>query len=305
MDLPLRELDSNSVGLRHFVDKVLHIDPAQVEWDQIKAIVRDHAWHELPEVMQFKVRPVFDSIVQYFLLPQSDGQVCLLKHVHISSDKIKAKGSYLKTLLQGQGYELQWGGANKKLARKGFQWLLEQLGGCQIRRYSLGPEVKAVKSKAPEPDEAAWNFLMEHGEMEKGGLKQLRWIHTQINDPQSPIHNWSEKLVQRALDALANDGCVAKLSTRYDLTMHDVEPDVRDIMEIIVPVLRTHSLWLLGEPGKGKTPLGRIVAMMFSRFHGGDGAFRSTCDLDFFRGIHFTPAIPALYDDGDIGGEAV
>ena len=127
LDLPLRELDSNSVGLRHFVDKVLHIDPAQVEWDQIKAIVRDHAWHELPEVMQFKVRPVFDSIVQYFLLPQSDGQVCLLKHVHISSDKIKAKGSYLKTLLQGQGYELQWGGANKKLARKGFQWLWSSL----------------------------------------------------------------------------------------------------------------------------------------------------------------------------------
>ena len=87
--------------------------------------------------------------------------------------------------------------------------------------------------------------------------------------------------------------------------MHDDEPEVREIMEIIVPVLRTHSLWLLGGPGKGKTPLGRIVAMMFSRFHGGDGAFRSTCDLDFFRGIQFTPAIPALYDDGDIGAEAV
>ena len=45
--------------------------------------------------------------------------------------------------------------------------------------------------------------------------------------------------------------------------------------------------------------------MMFSRFHGGDGSFRSTSDLDFFRGIQFTPAIPALHDDGDIGAEAV
>ena len=74
-----------------------------MEWDQIKAIVRDDAWHELPVVMQFKVRPAFDSIVQYFLLPQTDGKVCLLKHVHVSSDKIKVKGSYIKTLLQGQG----------------------------------------------------------------------------------------------------------------------------------------------------------------------------------------------------------
>lgn len=305
LELPLRDLDSNSTGLRHFVDKVLDIDPSQVEWQHLKAIVRDQAWRELPTVMQFKIRPAFETVIQYFLLPQTDEKICLLKHVHITSDKIKVKGAYIKTLLQGQGYELQWHGANKKLARKGFQWLLEQLGGSQIRCYSLSPEIRAVKPKAPEPDEAAWNFLLEHGEMDKSGLKQLRWIHAQIHDPQSPIHGWSDKLVQRALDSLANDSCVAKLSTRYDLTMHDVEPEVRDIMEIIVPQLRTHSLWLLGEPGKGKTPLGRIVAMMFSRFHGEDGAFRSTCDLDFFRGIHFNPAIPALYDDGDIGAEAV
>ena len=152
------------------------IEPAQVAWDQIKAIVRDHAWHELPAVMQFKVRPAFESVVQHFLLPQSDGKVCLLK----------VKGAYVQTLLQGQGYELQWGAANKKLARKGFQWLLEQVGGSQILKYCLGPEVRAVKSNAPEPDEAAWSFLMEHGEMDKGGLKQLRWTHAQINDTQSP-----------------------------------------------------------------------------------------------------------------------
>ena len=114
-----------------------------------------------------QVAPTFDSVIQYFFLPQSDGKVCLLKHVRITSDKMKVKGAYIKTLLQGQGYELQKGGANKKLARKSFQWLLEQLGGSQTRRYSFSPEVKVVKSKAPKPDEAAWNFLMEHGELDK------------------------------------------------------------------------------------------------------------------------------------------
>lgn len=42
---------------------------------------------------------------------------------------------------------------------------------------------------------------------------------------------------------------------------------------------------------------------MFSRFHRGDGAFSLTCDLDFLRGIQFSPSIPALYDDGGIGSE--
>ena len=96
LELPLRDLDSNSLGLRHFVDKVLDIEPSQVEWQRIKAIVRDHAWHELPTVMQFKVRPAFETVIQYFFLPQSDEKICLLKHVHITSDKIKVKGAYIK-----------------------------------------------------------------------------------------------------------------------------------------------------------------------------------------------------------------
>lgn len=49
--------------------------------------------------MQFKLRPDFGTVIQYFLLPQSDGKVCLLKHV---------KGAYIQTLLQGNGYELHW-----------------------------------------------------------------------------------------------------------------------------------------------------------------------------------------------------
>ena len=45
------------------------------------------------------------------------------------------------------------------------------------------------------------------------------------------------------------------------------------------------------------------MAMMFSRFHGGSGTFRTTADLDFFKAIPFTKCVPALYDDGSIGDE--
>ena len=47
------------------------------------------------------------------------------------------------------------------------------------------------------------------------------------------------------------------------------------------------------------------MAMMFSRHYGGKDSFRTTSDLDFFKGIHFTKCVPALYDDGSIGGEEV
>lgn len=35
------------------------------------------------------------------------------------------------------------------------------------------------------------------------------------------------------------------------------------------------------------------------------GSFAPCVSLIFFRGIQFAPSIPALYDDGDIGAEAV
>ena len=304
-DLPLKDLDPSSHSLKHFLDLVIDIPAASVDMDNIKAIIRDKAWHDLPTFMQMKERPAFDYLCQYFFVPQSDDSVCLLKHVYITGDN-KVHASRVQRVLQGKGREIVWGSTNKRNARKALQWLLEQLGGSQFRLYSLSTDRGPTKaSKGPSPEDAGWNFIMEKGEMDKGGLKQLRWIHQQINCPESPIHGWSEKLVQCALDSLANDGCVAKLCTRYDLTMHDVEPDIRQVLESIVPYLRNHSLWLLGEPGKGKTPPGRIIAMMYSRFHGGDGLYQTTCDLDLFRGIQFTKGIPALYDDGDIGNEAV
>eukprot|EP00438_Fugacium_kawagutii_P006208 Skav222613 [mRNA] locus=scaffold1190:71147:72257:+ [translate_table: standard] len=70
-------------------------------------------------------------------------------------------------------------------------------------------------------------------------------------------------------------------------------------MEEIVPTLRGHALWLLGQAGMGKTLLGPIVAMVVSRC---SGTFGTTADLDFFKGVPFSTCCPALYDDGSIGG---
>ena len=300
-DLPLKDLDEHSPNIKHFLDLVLDIPPDAIDVPALKAIFRDQAWEELPEFMKLKVRPPFDTVTQFFLLPQSDDQLCLLKHVYINQDKVS--GRYVQGLLHGSGKEIAWGSQNKKVVRKAFQWMLEHLGGIQFKKYALTPEKRKASSSAPPPENDGWQFIQEHGELDKSDLKQLKWIHHYINLETSPIHGWQERLVQKALDSLANDTTVAKLCNRYDLTIMDIEPEIRNILEEIVPCLRDHALWLLGEAGKGKTPLGRIIAMMFSRHHGGIGAFRTTADLDFFKGIPFTKCVPALYDDGSIGME--
>ena len=290
-------------NIKHFLDLFLDIPKSTINVPSLQAIFRDQAWEELPEVMKLKIRPTFQAVSQYFLLPQDDDHLILLKHVYIMDDKVP--GSYVQSLLRGKGKEIAWGNQNKKLVRKAFQRMLEQLGGLQFRKHTLTPEKKKPTSSATVPENDGWQFTQEHGELDKSDLKQLKWIHHHINLEGCPIHGWQERLVQKALDSLANDSTCAKLCQRYDLTIADFEPEVRDILERVVPCLRDHALWLLGEAGRGKTPLGRVIAMMFSRYHGGQGTFRTTADLDFFKGIPFTKTVPALFDDGNISGEEV
>ena len=88
--------------------------------------------------------------------------------------------------------------------------------------------------------------------------------------------------MQRALDSIANENCIAALVERYDLTLADIDPVVLKALEVLVPTLQDHSLWLLGEAGKGKTPLGPILAMLFSRYHGESGSSASELDSTSF-----------------------
>lgn len=80
-------------------------------------------------------------------------------------------------------------------------------------------------------------YIIQHGERDKGNLKQLRWIHRNINRDGSPIHGWNGKLVQKALGSLANGGTMAAVISRYDLTIDAVEPDVLEHIEKIIPHL--------------------------------------------------------------------
>ncbi|CAK9091926.1 Uncharacterized protein SCF082_LOCUS43283 [Durusdinium trenchii] len=282
------QLSDSTPSIKHFVDLIYDVEPSSIDMDNLKAIIRDKAWQELPEALTLKERPTFSCLSQFCLLPQTNGKLCVLKHYYVKSDKVK--GAYVAKLVRGQGKEIAWTSLNKQQARRGFQWMLECLGGHQFRE---------------DEQDAGWDFIISNGERDKENLKQMRWIHRHIQKEGSPSHGWNEKLVQRALDCLANDGCLAKLSDRYDLTIQAIQPEILTILEDLLPHLRGHSLWLLGESGVGKTPLARILSMMFSRYHGGNGQFRSAPEFDFFRGIFFDKATPAIFDDGEIGNETI
>ena len=42
---------------------------------------------------------------------------------------------------------------------------------------------------------------------------------------------WNGKLVQRSLHSLLNDGCLARLTDRYDLTTQACDPQILCVLE--------------------------------------------------------------------------
>ena len=302
--LPLRDLEPHAATLKHFFDIVYDFD-GRINDDQLGPILRDQAWGELPAPFGLKKPLNVKYVMQIFIRAQENGKNCIVKHIFMPDDKVKA--SLLHDCGYGTLYEVVWG-THAKTTKKALQFMLEQMGGVQYRLFMLTPEqkkkAKVPQEKSDEELEKGFQYIREYGERDKGNLKQLQWIQRNIAG-NTPIKGWKDGLVQRCLDSLANDATMADLITRSDLVISDFEEEIQQLFFKIVPYLREHAIWILGEPGKGKTPLGRVSAMMFSRFHGGVGSYRTGSDVDYFRGCPFSTVVPAIYDDGEIGLEPV
>ena len=90
---------------------------------------------------------------------------------------------------------------------------------------------------------------------------------------------------------------MAKVHKAYVLNLPDIDKRILKAIETFVTNLVWESLCMLGEPGKGKTPCARVFCRMLSRYHGGEGHFRSANCLDFFRGVPGRKTLPCILDD--------
>ena len=91
----------------------------------------------------------------------------------------------------------------------------------------------------------------------------------------------------------ACEGCLCKRQYMFPCTVFDIQPwFLQKVLQPIWPMLKTKSLIILGEPGRGKTPIGQIIAMAVARYwsiqdekDAGRPCFRITSDIDFLRGV--------------------
>lgn len=313
-DLPLKDMSVRFPAVKHFVDIIDDFEfNGLFTPDLLRSLCEDPA-AMMPDAsgvnpLALKKDPGCTFTLQVFVYPRAGDKVCIAKHVILHSF---VKGGAAMDLCQGRSCGIAWG-KNVKSGMKGFQHLLQGLGGFQRRYFTLSPAGAHPVGAAPAADghDAGFDFIEEHAP--RSGVKnaQLRWMTKELAKEDSPIYKWSPGLVEKALRNLAGDGVLAMVCDSWPLTMKHVSEWMLDIFHDVAPFLDQHGLVLLGEPGIGKTPFARIIATMKARVNiSRDGSikvpsYRSASELDFFRGQPGERSFTDIFDDGDMSEQPV
>jgi hypothetical protein len=312
--VPLSELPMVAAGAagpgcvttRHFVDV---IDNVQIVADKaaLSQMALTNKLVEAPAPFGLRAATPVLARISLAIIRKPDGSTTVIKHVELQ-DRVKME--YAANLCYGALSVPNWGviSGNFASAVKAFHFLFEELGGFQIRCFGLLPcRPKEVPLQDANEVDAGFDFIMAHAPRSAVNLAQMRWSTKQIHDPASPIFNWPVALVDKAMHQLSNEGSLASTHKFFSLTMADFEGEVMKFAETAFRTRKLKSLWLLGVSGVAKTPFAYAYAMAVSRESGDlEGPyFRTSSELDFYRGEIGREGRPDIFDDGDVSTQPV
>ena len=307
-DLPLKvgPLGDKEM-LKWFVDIIINLPGPFSEYTlkSIEGACVGSRFHDLPVPFCLKESPKQGHKLQFALIKQLDGQYALVKHVVLEE---QAKGAFVKRLCHGECSAVLFGRGGAKATKKEFQYVFEHFGGFQCVSFGLGASGGCSKVVVDCDDlETGFNYIEEHGPRSNTKNKQLKWVQKNIHAmSESPIYGWSEKLVEKALQNLMNDGALAATVEFFPMTLKDLDSRFLEMLKSVMSTLREKALGFHGEAGQGKTPAARIIAMAMSRYWtrktGGTAlpSFRTASEFDFFRGEVGHVCRPDIYDDGSL-----
>ena len=248
----------------------------------------------LPPPFGFKGELPRDTKIQVFIYPARPGVHYIVKHFICSS---KYKPILFKQCVYGQAQVYRWRSSDAKIDIKIVQYMLENLGGRQLKVFDLvshtAPKTSSGKFEDKDDDEIdrGFAFIRNEGPRSTTEMAQLRWMTKNLKSPTSPIYQWLNSLVEKALKNMATDGALAKKEFAWPIpsTEKYYHKWLLGILEKIWNFDQSAFL-MLGEAEAGESPLGRSVLKAQVRHSQhrfkarGSPCIRCTAEIDFLRG---------------------
>jgi len=295
LTFPMKELNGGETNLVHAVDLIQNFQ-GDINFSDLstsyKLACERKDLQYLPAPFGLKVEVPKETTIQIVIIKNSEGEITILKHLAFPG---KIKATFFKQLIYGEGFRSVWMQPSPKGGRK----ILQNLGGRIFKCFELTSQ---ASRKGPKPDssfeekddddiDAGFDHILKMGPRSSCEMAQLRWQTKELRNKSSPIFGWPVALVSQALRNLAADGALARKEHHWPLplTPKYFRAEVLKALEAIWDFDQA-SLVMLGEPGGGKSPLGRSVLFAQCRHNlerfqvQGQPCIRCTPELDFLRG---------------------
>ena len=317
INFPVQDLNAQDKLLVHCFDVIMGYE-GPVDLDALTSLYkRSHELGDvsvLPPPFGLKDTTSVEAQLQFVVIKQADGLYSIFKHF-IFPHKVTA--SVFRQMTYGTPKKAMFMSLDPKMGRKIIQYCLERMGGrcfkfAELTNQGIPTKVKAVpfEDKDDEDIDKGFEYLAKFGPRSAASNQQLKWMTKTLKNKDSPLYAWPQALVEKALRNLTNEGVLAKKEFSWPLpfTPTYYQPWLVEIMEQIWD-FDMSAFVMLGEPGVGKSPLGRSVLMAQVRHNAHrfdpDGAkgppcIRCTPEIDFLRGEPGSVIMGDFLDDSTL-----
>ena len=310
-NLPLRDAGDSQVPIKHVYDVLAGVASALTP-DMVTAWERGD-YNSLPS--PFSPASAADDVIMEMVLVKLPTEETPTLIKHFMSTNGKADRVHLKGLCRGRAMVINFDSADALTTMEVLCHMLKSMGGKRCSLFDLCAVATHPKhTRSADAIDLGYDHILQHAPASNEGLAQLRWVHKQVVDEQSPIFGWSKNDVKDAIHQHRVFNNLVTTHAYIPITFLDIAPWMRKLLRPIVKTFRTKSLVIIGAPGCGKTPLLQTLAMAVSRFYIADkgtptvfpeACFRTGPHLGFFRGERGHVERPDFLDDGDMNDQAV
>lgn len=307
LDFPIFDMPEGRGVVKCFIDIIFDVPDPVPKTELKERLLTRSPLSQLPAPYGTKKDLQVKCLFDLAIVPQSDANKFYVLKIFNFKEKIST--SEAASICYGKPRMVDWTG-EVRTTKKVIHYIFDHLGGFQCRQHVLRSREDGQPEKERRPDE--WDFgfdyIEEKGPRDNTRNRQLRWVTIETNNPESPLYKWPSCLVEKSLRNLSNDGVLAMVHEKWPLTLYDIDNRILRALAPLIPTLSEKAIGLHGEPGAGKTPLARTLAMAVSRYcirqaHKEEEitpSFRQACEFDFFRGQAGSLFRPDIFDDGTL-----
>ena len=258
-DLPAKdEIHENGKKKLQFLDVIMNCK-GTFNFKEIEKLFLQQRYADLPAPLGMKGNNRTPYNMQLFILEQGHETYHIVKHIKFI-DNTKVNHQTILNMVYGRALEINLQSHFREGSRA-LQYMLEGLGGFQVRYMKLFPQGSSSKpTKETEDIRKGFDFIRLEGPEENSDGQFTSWTEEQVNDPASPLYKWERGTIKEFLRCLADQGSQANTIKDWSLTFKSIAPwALNHVISPILPHILEHAIVWIGLSYVGKSPMSYTI----------------------------------------------